>query len=128
MLVKNSCTLPDYLSYIMPLVAKYILRIIWMRSCGILSSSPITCHSFVLFIESYALRRSMKTIPNYFFALMLCCINVCNIRACSTVVWCARKPAYVGACRSSVSAVDVSLWLMVAIKIFANGGGMAMLR
>jgi hypothetical protein len=53
---------------------------------------------------------------------------VYNISACSIVVWCALKPAYVGACRLSVFAVDVSLAFMVAINTFARGGGMAMLR
>ena len=44
------------------------------------------------------------------------------------VVWCSRKPAWVGACRFRVSAVVVSLAFMVAISTFAKGGGMAMLR
>jgi hypothetical protein len=53
---------------------------------------------------------------------------VYNISAYSIVVWCARNPAYVGACKFSTSAVVVSLALMVAINTFARGGGMAMLR
>lgn len=44
------------------------------------------------------------------------------------VVWCALKPAWVGACRFSASAVEVSLAFIVAMNTFAKGGGMAMLR
>jgi hypothetical protein len=53
---------------------------------------------------------------------------VYSISAYSVVVWCARNPAWVGACRFKVSAVVVSLAFIVAIKTFARGGGMAMLR
>jgi hypothetical protein len=106
----------------------YILRIIKMSSGGILSSSPMTYHSLSLFIESYARRRSINAIPNLRFVFILCYMIVCKIRACSVVVWCARNPACVGAWRFSVWAVVVSLWFMVAIKTFAKGGGIAMLR
>ena len=88
----------------------------------------MTYHNFSLFIESYARRRSIKAIPNFLLAFILCCITVWRISACSTVVWCARNPACVGACRLSCVAVVVSLLLIVAMKTFVNGGGMAMLR
>ena len=52
----------------------------------------------------------------------------CRMSAYSIVVWCARNPACVGACRLSSLAVVVSLALMVAMKTLASGGGMAMLR
>lgn len=52
---------------------------------------------------------------------------VYRINACSMVVWWARNPACVGAWSWSVLAVVVSRSLMVAIKTFARGGGMAML-
>ena len=93
-----------------------------------LSSFPITYHYFSLFMESYARRKSIKAIPSLRLAFILCYIMVWRISACSIVVWCALNPAYVGACRFNVWAVAVSLWLMVAIKTFAKGGGMAMLR
>ena len=92
------------------------------------NSSPIAYHNFSLLIESYALRRSMNAIPNFRFVFRLCWMMVWRMSACSMVVWCARKPAWVGACRFRVSAVVVSLAFMVAISTFAKGGGMAMLR
>jgi hypothetical protein len=58
-----------------------------------LSSSPMTYHSFALFIESYARRKSMNAIPNYLRVFMLCWIIVWSISACSIAVWCARNPA-----------------------------------
>jgi hypothetical protein len=105
-----------------------MLRIISIRSYGILRCSPITYQSFSRFMESYARRRSMKAMPNFCLVFKLCCMIVCRISAYSTVVWCARNPAYVGAWRLSWLAVLVSLALMVAMKTLASGGGMAMLR
>jgi hypothetical protein len=101
----------------------YILRIISIRSYGKCNSSPITYHSFSRFIESYALRRSMKANPSCYFVLILCWMMVYRISACSVVVWCARKPAWVGACRLRVFAEVVSRAFMVAINTLAKGGG-----
>lgn len=115
------------LSKIIPLDCTYILRIICIRSRGISNSSPITFHNLALFIESYALRKSMNASPNYFFALILCWMRVWRMRACSVVVCLARNPAYVGACSCLVLAMVVSRWFMVAMNILAKGGGMAML-
>lgn len=106
----------------------YMLRIISIRSSGNCNSSPMTYHNFSLFIESYALRRSMNANPSCCLVLMLCWMMVCRISACSVVVWCARNPAWVGAWRLRVFAVVVSRALMVAINTLAKGGGMAMLR
>jgi hypothetical protein len=106
----------------------YILRIILIRSCGILSYSPITYHSFSRLMESYARRRSIKAMPNFLLVFKLCWIIVWRISAYSMVVWCARKPDCVGAWRLSWLAVVVSLALMVAMNTLASGGGMAMLR
>jgi hypothetical protein len=105
-----------------------MLRIIYIKSGGIFNSSPITYHSLALFMESYARLRSIKTNPNLRLVFRLCWISVWRINAYSTVVWCARNPACVGACRFSSFAVAVSRWLMVAIKTLAKGGGIAMLR
>lgn len=111
-----------------PLDYKYILRISSIRSCGILSCSPITYHSFSRFMESYARLRSIKAMPNFYLVFKLCCMIVWRISAYSTVVWCARNPACVGAWRLRWLAVVVSLALMVAMNTLASGGGMAMLR
>jgi hypothetical protein len=111
-----------------PFDSKYILRISKIRSGGSYNSSPNTYHNFSLFMESYARRRSIKAIPNCLLAFILCYITVYRINACSMVEWCARNPACVGACRLSCVAVVVSRLLIVAMKTFAKGGGMAMLR
>jgi hypothetical protein len=106
----------------------YILRIINIRSDGIQSSFPITSHNFSRLIESYARRRSIKANPSCRLAFMLCWIIVYRINAYSIVVWCARNPACVGACRFRDWAVAVRRWLIVVINTLAKGGGMAMLR
>jgi hypothetical protein len=70
---------------------------------------------------------SINASPNCFLVRKLCWMMVYMISACSVVVWWARKPAYVGACSYFVYAIVVRRWLMVAIKILAKGGVMAML-
>ena len=88
----------------------YMLRIISIRSSGNCNSSPMTYHNFSLFIESYALRRSMNANPSCCLVLMLCWMMVYRISACSVVVWCARNPAWVGA------------WRLRLHKYFGKGG------
>ena len=83
--------------------------------------------SFSLFIESYALFKSTNTIPSAFLVLTLCCTIVYMMRACSVVVWWARKPACGGACRLPLLAVSVRRWLTSAIRTFAKGGVIAIL-
>ena len=116
------------LSKIMPLDYRYMLRMIYIRPYGMFNYSPIAYHNFSRFIESYALRKLIKAIPSFLFVLMLCWMMVWRMSACSMVVWCALKPAWVGACRFSASAVEVSLAFIVAMNTFAKCGGMAMLR
>jgi hypothetical protein len=84
-------------------------------------------HNFSLLMESYALLKSINASPSCFFVFILCWIIVYSISAYSVVVWWARNPAWVGACRFSVWAVVVSRAFIVAMKTFANGGGMAIL-
>ncbi len=49
------------------------------------------------------------------------------MRAYSIVLWCAQKPACVGACKFSLSAVVVRRWFMTDINNLERGGATAML-
>lgn len=126
-LAKNSKKSPVLASKLIPVDYTYILRMIWTSSSGMFRLATNASHNFARFILSYARYRSIKHRLNYLFARMLCWTRVYRMRAYSIVLWCALKPACVGACKLSSSAVVVRRRFMTDINNLERGGATAML-
>jgi hypothetical protein len=90
-----------------PLLPTYMLRITWIICIGTCNFSAMSSHKVYLSTLSYALFRSTNISPSGDLVLTLYYTSYYMIKAYSTVVWCFRNPAYVGARKLFSSATLV---------------------